>query len=192
LAIANNLAEADPQNLDWQQSLSDSFNYVGEVLVAQGSLSEALIYFQDGLAISERLAKAHPSHPDAQAALAMSHANIGLLLMRRGETAGARDSLRQARLIVVQLKDRATDATPTYALYEAALTKLESAAVSIQQDDRAGTRDALQQARQVLEKIKKLSPGDHTLVARLDAAIAILQKAVAAKPGVGKPAPFAD
>ena len=187
LATAENLAEADPHNAEWQQSLSDSFNCVGEVLVAQGSLSEALKYFQDGLAISDRLAKAHPSNQDAQGALAISHANIGLVLMRRGETADARKSLRQARLIVVRLKDRAADATPIYALYEAALIKLELAAVSIQQENMAGTRHALQQARQALVQIKELAPSADAIVARLDAAIANLQKAVAAEPGVVKP-----
>ncbi len=176
LAIAENLAEADPHNAEWQQSLSDSFNCVGEVLVAQGSLSEAQRYFQDGLAISDRLAKAHPNNQDAQGALADSHTNIGLLFMRLGETADARESLRQARLIVVRLKDRATDATPIYALYEAALINLELAAVSIQQENMAGTRDALQQARKALVQIKDLAP--YADVARLDAAIANLHMSV--------------
>jgi hypothetical protein len=67
LAVAKNLAETDPHNADWQRSLSDSFNFVGEVLVAQGKLGEALQYFQEGLAVSDRLAKTHPSHPEAQA-----------------------------------------------------------------------------------------------------------------------------
>jgi hypothetical protein len=61
LAVAKNLAETDPHNADWQRSLSDSFNFVGEVLVAQGKLGEALQYFHEGLAVSDRLAKAHPA-----------------------------------------------------------------------------------------------------------------------------------
>ncbi len=187
LAIAQNLAEADPQNAEWQGSLSDLFNCVGEVLMAQGNLSEALNYFQEGLAVSDRLAKAHPNNQDAQGALASSYANIGLLFMRLGETAEARELLRQARLIVVRLKDRATDATPIYALYEAALIKLELAAVSIQQENMAGTRDALQQARQTLVQIKELAPQADETVARLDAAIANLQEAVATEPAGGKP-----
>ena len=192
LAVAKNLAEADPHNADWQRSLSDSFNSIGEVLMAQGKFGEALENFKDGLAVSDGLAKAHPNHPDAQAALATSHANIGLVLMRRGETASARQSLREARLAVVRLKDRGTDATSILALYEAALTKLEAAALSIEEKDTGAAGDALQQARDVLAQIKELFPGDDALLAWLDAAIANLQKTVAAEPGVGKPAPFAD
>lgn len=192
LAIAENLAEADPHNADWQQSLSDSFNYIGEVLVAQGKLGEALKYFQDGLTVSDRLAKAHPNHPDAQAALATSHANVGLVLIRRGETASARQSLRQARLVVVRLKDRGTDATPIFALYETALIKLEAVALSIEEKDMGTARDALQQVREVLAQIKKLFPGDDALIARLDAAIVNLQTSIATEPGVANPTPAAD
>jgi tetratricopeptide (TPR) repeat protein len=192
LATAKSLAEADPHNADWQRSLSDSFNYVGEVLVAQGKLGEALENFKDGLAVSDRLAKAHPNHPDALAALATSHANIGLVLMRRGETASARQSLRQARLVVVRLKDQGADAASILGLYEAALIELEAAAMSIEGKDTGTALDALQQAREVLAQIKKLFPGDDAFVARLDVAIANLQKAVAAEPGVVNPVPGAD
>jgi len=92
----------------------------------------------------------------------------------------------------VRLKDRGTDATSIFALYEAALTKLEAAALSIEEKDTGAAGDALQQARDVLAQIKELFPGDDALLAWLDAAIANLQKTVAAEPGVGKPAPFAD
>ena len=192
LAVAEKLAEADPHNADWQRSLSDSFNYVGEVLVAQGKLGEALQYFQEGLAVSDRLAEAHPNHPDALAALATSHANIGLVLMRRGETANARQSLREARLAVVRLKDQGTDAASILGLYEAALIELEAAAMSIEEKDTGTARDDLQQARDLLAQIKELFPGDDAFVARLDVAIANLQKTVAAEPAMAEPVPAAD
>ena len=42
LAIARRLAAADPGNAGWQRDLSVSYNKVGDVLVAQGNLREAL------------------------------------------------------------------------------------------------------------------------------------------------------
>jgi tetratricopeptide (TPR) repeat protein len=192
LAVAENLAEADPHNADWQRSLSDSFNSIGEALMAQGKLGEALEYLHKGLAVSDRLAEAHPNHPDAQAGLATSHANIGLVLMLRGEAASARQSLREARLVVVRLKDQGTDVTSILELYEAALSKLEAAAMSLEEKDAGAAGDALQQARDLFAKIKELSPGDDAFLARLDAAIVNLRKTIAAEPDVADPTPSAD
>ena len=42
LAIEDRLAKADPNNAGWQRDLSVSYNKVGDVLVAQGNLPEAL------------------------------------------------------------------------------------------------------------------------------------------------------
>jgi len=39
-----------------------SYNKIGDVLVAQGNLPEALKSFRDGLAIRDRLAKADPGN----------------------------------------------------------------------------------------------------------------------------------
>jgi hypothetical protein len=39
-----------------------SYNEIGDVLVAQGNLPEALKSFRDGLAIRERLAQANPGN----------------------------------------------------------------------------------------------------------------------------------
>ncbi len=54
------LTKADPNNAEWQRDLAVSYDKVGDVLVAQGSLPEALKSFQAGLAIADRLAKADP------------------------------------------------------------------------------------------------------------------------------------
>jgi tetratricopeptide (TPR) repeat protein len=62
LAIAEQLAQADPGNAVWQRDLSVSFNKIGDVLVAQGNLPEALKSFRDGLAIAEQRAQADPGN----------------------------------------------------------------------------------------------------------------------------------
>src|SRR5258708_34805591 len=53
--------------------LSVSYNKIGDVLVAQGNLAEALKSFRDGLAIRDRLAEADPSNALWQFDLVVSH-----------------------------------------------------------------------------------------------------------------------
>ena len=73
IAIADRLAQADPGNAGWQRDLSVSYERVGDVLVAQGNLPEALKSFRDGLAIADRLAKADPGNAGWQRDLSVSY-----------------------------------------------------------------------------------------------------------------------
>jgi hypothetical protein len=54
------------------------------VLVAQGSLAEALKAFQDGVAIIERLAKTDPGNGLWQAGLVAAYQKIGDVLLAQG------------------------------------------------------------------------------------------------------------
>src|SRR3954467_882144 len=60
--IAERLARADPANAGWQRNLSVSYNKIGDVLVAQGNLPEALKAYRDSRDIAERLARADPAN----------------------------------------------------------------------------------------------------------------------------------
>jgi hypothetical protein len=62
-AIADRLAKADPGNAGWQRDLSVSYEKIGDVLVAQGNLPEALKSYRDRHAIADRLAKADLKTP---------------------------------------------------------------------------------------------------------------------------------
>jgi hypothetical protein len=57
----------------WQRDLSVSYDRVGDVLVAQGNLPEALKSFRDGLAIAERLAQADRGNAGWQFDFVVSH-----------------------------------------------------------------------------------------------------------------------
>ena len=76
LAIFDRLAKADPGNAGWQRDLSVSSNKIGDVLVAQGNLPEALKSFRDELAIRDRLAKADPGNAGWQRDLIVSYVKI--------------------------------------------------------------------------------------------------------------------
>ena len=78
LAIADRLAKSDPGNAGWQHDLSVSFERVGDVLVAQGNLPEALKpYRDDSLAIFDRLAKSDPGNAGWQCDLAVCDERLG-------------------------------------------------------------------------------------------------------------------
>jgi tetratricopeptide (TPR) repeat protein len=70
---------------------------LGDVLVAQGNLTEALHAYRDSLAIAERLAKADPGNAGWQRDLAASHGKVGDVLVDQGNLTEAlhayRDSL---------------------------------------------------------------------------------------------------
>ena len=78
------LAAADPGNAGWQRDLSVSYDRVGDVLVAQGNLPEALKTFREGLAISERLAAADPGNAGWQRDLSVSNNKVGDVLVAQG------------------------------------------------------------------------------------------------------------
>ena len=147
-----------------------------------------LKYFRDGLAISDSLAEANPNHSGLQASLATSYGSIALVLVEQGDTAGALDAFQHARQIVVRIKSLSPDAAPLYALFEAAIIKLEVALNLTQKHEKAGAVTAFQQAREIIVKLREQSPNDETLLALFDAAIARREKALTTELGVVKPA----
>ena len=95
LAIAD-FAKADPNNAGWQRDLSVSYDRVGDVLVAQGNLPEALKSYQGSLAIADRLAKADPNNAGWQRDLSVSYNKVGDVLVAQGNLPEALKSTRAA------------------------------------------------------------------------------------------------
>ena len=59
-------SKTNPENAGWQHNLSVSYSKIGDVLMAQGNLAEALKSYRDGLAVADRLAKSDPENADWQ------------------------------------------------------------------------------------------------------------------------------
>jgi hypothetical protein len=95
-----------------------SYERVGDVLVAQGYLPEALKSFRDGLAIADRLAKADPANAGWQRDLSVSYNNIGDVLVAQGNLPEALKSFRDGLAIA----DRLTKADPGNAGWHAVLS----------------------------------------------------------------------
>jgi tetratricopeptide (TPR) repeat protein len=78
----------------WQRDLSVSYNKIGDVLVAQGNLPEALKSYRDELAIADRLAKADPGNAGWQRDLSVSYNKLGDVLVALGNLPEALKSYR--------------------------------------------------------------------------------------------------
>ena len=74
------------------RDLSVTYNRIGDVLMAQGKLAEALKSYRDSLAIAERLAKADPGNAGWQR-------DLSVLQQRRRRAGGAGQSRRGAEIL---------------------------------------------------------------------------------------------
>ena len=76
-ALLAGLAAEKPDDKVYQRDLSVAYAEVGDVLVTQGKLSDALRVYRESLAIIERLAIADPGNAGFQFDLAIRHERIG-------------------------------------------------------------------------------------------------------------------
>ena len=83
-----------PGDTTYQHGLSAAYTEVGDVMVAQGNLPEALQSFRDGHEILKRLAQAAPSKADWQRDLSVSYNKIGDMLKVQGNLPEALKSFR--------------------------------------------------------------------------------------------------
>src|SRR5260370_30587259 len=106
LAMRERLAQSDPGNAGWQRDLWVSYNKLGDVLVAQGNLPEALKTFRDELGIAERLAQSDPGNAGWQFDLVVSHWKLAA----NGDDAPRRFAFIVATLRKLKAENRLTPA----------------------------------------------------------------------------------
>ncbi len=82
---------------------------IGDVLVAQGNLPEALKSFRDGLAIADRLSKSDPGNAGWQRDLSVSYAKLADAFKKSGDQRKALDALRQGWTIMVRMTSHSPD-----------------------------------------------------------------------------------
>ena len=129
LAIADRLAEADPNNAGWQRDLSVSLNKIGDVLVAQGNLAEALESYRASLAIADRLAEADPNNAGWQRDLALSYGRIAAIQAQQEELDQVLAAFRSGRDIIAALREASADNATLpqdLAWFEAQIAALQS------------------------------------------------------------------
>ena len=92
-----------------ERDLSVSFERVGDVLVAQGNLPEALKTYRDSLAIRDRLAKSDPGNAGWQRDLSVSFAKLAGVSRKMGASADALSALRQGQAIIARMTQVSPD-----------------------------------------------------------------------------------
>jgi tetratricopeptide (TPR) repeat protein len=102
----------------WQRHISVSYNKIGDVLIAQGKLQDALRAYRESIAIFERLAKADPSNTDRQRDLAVSYEKVGDALVAQGKLPEALNAYRDG----LAIKERMAKADPSNILWQVDLT----------------------------------------------------------------------
>ena len=88
---------------DDERDLSVSYNKIGDVLVAQGNLPEALKSFRDGLSIADRLAKSDQGNAGWQRDLSVSYERMGDVLVAQGNLPEALKSFQASHDIFDRL-----------------------------------------------------------------------------------------
>jgi tetratricopeptide (TPR) repeat protein len=97
------LSAQKPEDVTYQRGLATAFDEVGNVLTAQGNLTEALKSYRDALAIMERLAQADSSNAGWQYDLSRSYADVGDVLEAQGNLTEGLKSHRDALAIMERL-----------------------------------------------------------------------------------------
>jgi tetratricopeptide (TPR) repeat protein len=158
LAVAEQLAKADPNNTQWQRDLSVSQNNIGRVLRAQGELAGAEQAYRASLAVAERLAKADPSNAQRQRDLSVSHDNIGQVLSAQGDLAGAEQAYRASLAVA----ERLARADPSNAQWRRDLSVSQNniGHVLSAQGDLAAAEQAYRASLEVAERLAKADPSN--------------------------------
>src|SRR5258705_7745939 len=97
------LAAEKTDDPSYQRDLSVAYEAVGDVLVAQGNLPEALKSFRNALAIAERMAKVVPNNAFFQRELMVPYIKIGGVLLEQGNLPEALKYFRDGLAIMERL-----------------------------------------------------------------------------------------
>jgi len=106
VAIAERLAGQDKSNSASQRDLAWDYPKVGDVLLAQGKLSEALDAYQQGISVAKSLAELDKSNPGWQQDLSWDYAKVGDVLLAQDKLQEALDAYQQYLAIARRLTEQ--------------------------------------------------------------------------------------
>jgi tetratricopeptide (TPR) repeat protein len=109
--IDDALLATNPADVYWQRGLSLAHKWIGDVLLQQGKLDDALKAYRGSFAIDERLATADPNNTLWQRDLSVSYNRVGDLLVKQGKLDEALTAYRDSLAIAERLA--ATDPSNT-------------------------------------------------------------------------------
>jgi tetratricopeptide (TPR) repeat protein len=158
LAIADRLAQSDPDNVSWRRDLSVSYIKIGDVQVAQDDLAAALKSFSDSLAIADRLAQSDPGNAGWRRDLSVSHNKMGDVQVAQGDLAGALKSYRDCLAIA----DRLAQSDPGNAGWRRDLSVSYDRIGDVQvgQGDLAGALKSFSDSLAITDRLAQSDPGN--------------------------------
>ena len=87
---------------------------LGDVLNAQGKLTEAQQYYQNSLAIRQKLAARDPGNTEWQWSLSVSHQNLGIVLLAQKKVSEALDAYQKS----LNIRERLSSQDPSNATWQ--------------------------------------------------------------------------
>ena len=144
-----------PSSATCQRDLSVSYDKIGDVLIAQGNLLEALKRFRAAHDIFDRLAKSDPGNVNRQFDLSVSYEKIGGVLFRQGNLPEALKSFRDDLAIA----DRLAKADPGNALWQHGLS-VSYERIGHLQKAQGNLPEAMKSFRDSLAIMDRLAKGD--------------------------------
>jgi tetratricopeptide (TPR) repeat protein len=105
------LAAEKPNNIDWQNDLSITYNEIGRILAAQGAINAAIASYRANLAIIERVVATDFKNLYWQRNLSLTHFFLAGVLFERGALDEALDNYR--RSLAISQRIASTDALNT-------------------------------------------------------------------------------
>jgi len=156
--LLTGLAAEKPDDTAYLWDLSGAYSAVGDVLVDQGHLTEALQAYRNSLAIMERLTKADPGNAGWQRDLSVSHGKIGDLLVEQGNLTEALQAYRDSHAI----SERLAKADPGNAGWQRDLSVSYGRIgdVLVKQGNLTEALQAYRDSLAIAERLAKADPGN--------------------------------
>jgi tetratricopeptide (TPR) repeat protein len=152
------LAAEKPDDKVYQRDLSVAYAEVGDVLLIQGKLSDALRVYRESLAIIERLTKADPGNAGFQFDLVIRHERIGDVLLQQGDLAAALAQYEARKSLIESLTRR----DPSNAGWQRDLSIADAKVgdVLLTQGKLSQALEAYRESLSIAERLAKADPGN--------------------------------
>ena len=156
--ILTELADEEPDNVNYASELATANGRVGDVLMAQGDLPGALQSYIASLKLATRLASADWSNGGLLRGLAYAVERVGRVQLAQGKLADALKSF-QSRLELATIIARANP-TDANSQRDLSLSNNQIGDVMVAEGDSAGALSAYRQGLDIIDRLAKTDPNN--------------------------------
>ena len=157
-AIAEQLAQADPANVEALGDLAGSYERIGYAQMRRGDTAAALTAYQQYFETSKRRAQADPANTVAQRDLATSYERIGNVQMELGDTAAALTAYQQS--LAIDQHQAQADPANAAAQRDFSLSYLKIGNVQMKLGDTAAALTAYQHYFEISKRLAQAYPAN--------------------------------